>query len=195
MTKSEEKKRLRRTIRALDAGLSPRYRKESDQRIAAHLLGMPEYLAADTVFCFVSMAQEIDTTPILEDVLRRGKRLCVPRCTGPHEMELRQIPSLSHLTPGQYGILEPSEEAPLVPIDAVDFSLLPCLSCNHLGQRLGRGGGYYDRFLSAYRGGSVLLCREKLIRAEIPVEPHDYPIPWVLTELGLFEDGTPARLS
>lgn len=195
MTKSEEKKQLRKTIHALDAGLSPRYRKESDQRIAAHLLGMPEYLAADTVFCFVSMAQEIDTTPILEDLLRRGKRLCVPLCTGPHEMELRQITALSDLTPGHYGILEPSEETPLVPIDAVDFSILPCLSCNHLGQRLGRGGGYYDRFLSAYRGGSVLLCREKLIRAEIPVEPHDYLIPWVLTEQGLYEDGIPARLS
>ena len=65
---------------------------------------------------------------------------------------------------------------------------------NHLGQRLGQGGGYYDRFLSNYRGGTVLLCREKLIREEIPLEPHDYPIPWVLTEVGLYEDGTPARL-
>ena len=40
----------------------------------------------------------------------------------------------------------------------------------------------------------VLLCQEKLIREEIPVEPHDYPIPWVLTERGLYEDGIPARL-
>ena len=58
-----------------------------------------------------------------------------------------------------------------------------------LGQRLGHGGGYYDRFLSQYRGGTVLLCREQLIRQEIPVEPHDYPVPWVLTERGLYEDG------
>ena len=41
-------------------------------------------------------------------------------------------------------------------------------------------------------GGTVLLCREQLIRQEIPVEPHDYPIPWVLTERGLYEDGIPA---
>ena len=83
---------------------------------------------------------------------------------------------------------------PLLNMDEVDFAVLPCVACNHLGQRLGRGGGYYDRFLSGYRGGTVLLCREKLIREEIPLEPHDYPIPWVLTETGLYEDGTPARL-
>ena len=56
---------------------------------------------------------------------------------------------------------------------------------------MGRGGGYYDRFLSQYRSSAVLLCRERLIREEIPVEPHDCPVPWVLTEQGLYEDGVP----
>ena len=80
------------------------------------------------------------------------------------------------------------------PSAAIDFAVLPCVTCNYLGQRLGHGGGYYDRFLSQYRGGTVLLCRELLIRQEIPVEPHDYPVPWVLTERGLYEDGIPAPL-
>ena len=101
---------------------------------------------------------------------------------------------ISSLREGAYGILEPPADAPRVDVDEVDFAVLPCLTCNHLGQRLGRGGGYYDRFLAHYRGGTVLLCRERLIREEIPLEPHDYPIPWVLTETGLYEDGTPARL-
>ena len=78
--------------------------------------------------------------------------------------------------------------------DKTDEFVLPCVTCNYLGQRLGHGGGYYDRFLSQYRGGTVLLCRELLIRQEIPVEPHDYPVPWVLTERGLYEDGIPAPL-
>ena len=91
-------------------------------------------------------------------------------------------------------LLEPKEDCAIVDVDNVDFAILPCLTCNHAGQRLGKGGGYYDRFLSHYRSGTVLLCREKLIREEIPVEPHDYPVPWVLTEVGMYEDGTPARL-
>ena len=194
MTRMEEKQQLRRTMRALEAGLSARYKEESSRAIAGHLLAMPEYQEAGTVFCFVGTDREIDTRPILEDILTAGKRLCIPLCTGKGIMELRQVTDLRQLVPGAYGILEPPADSPLVSVDEVDFAVLPCLTCNHLGQRLGRGGGYYDRFLSHYRGGTVLLCREKLIREEIPLEPHDYPVPWVLTERGLYEDGTPARL-
>ena len=194
MTRTEEKQQLRRTMRALEGGLSARYKEESSRAIAAHLLAMPEYQAAGTVFCFVGTEREVDTRPILEDVLAAGKRLCVPLCTEPGIMELRQITSLDQLVPGAYGILEPPAGAPQTDADEVDFAVLPCVTCNHLGQRLGQGGGYYDRFLAHYRGGTVLLCREKLIREEIPLEPRDMPVPWVLTERGLYEDGIPARL-
>ncbi|MDD6605241.1 MAG: 5-formyltetrahydrofolate cyclo-ligase [Oscillospiraceae bacterium] len=194
MTKTEEKRRLRRTMQALEGNLSSRYKEASSRAITAHLLAMPEYQESGTVFCFVGTEREIDTRPILEDALASGKRLCVPLCTGPGIMELRQITELSQLSPGAYGIPEPPAGAPRVDTDAVDFAILPCVTCNHPGQRLGRGGGYYDRFLAHYRGGTVLLCREKLIREEIPLEPHDYPVPWVLTERGLYEDGIPARL-
>jgi 5-formyltetrahydrofolate cyclo-ligase len=131
---------------------------------------------------------------ILEDALQRGKTLCVPRCTSPGHFEVRKITNLSQLVPGTMNILEPTADCLLVDIDEIDFAIIPCLTCNHSGQRLGKGGGYYDRFLADYRGGTVLLCQEKLIREEIPVEPHDYPIHWVLTETCLYEDGTPARL-
>ena len=194
MTRQEEKQWLRQTVRRLEASLSDAYRRNSDRAIAAHLLAMPEYQAAGTVFCFVGTSREIDTRPILEAVLAAGKALCVPLCTAPGQMELRRITALEQLSPGTYGILEPPTDAPRVSVDEVDMAILPCLTCNHLGQRLGQGGGYYDRFLAHYRGGAVLLCREKLIREEIPLEPHDYPVPWVLTERGLYEDGTPARL-
>ena len=194
MTKQEEKHRLRRTMRALERQLSDKYKAASSRSICAHLLAMPEYQAASAVFCFVGTDHEIDTRPILAHALAAGKRLSVPRCTGPGIMELRQLRSLEELSTGAYGIPEPPESAPVMNPDDVDLAILPCLTCSHLGQRLGQGGGYYDRFLSNYRGGTVLLCREKLIREEIPLEPHDYPIPWVLTETGLYEDGTPARL-
>lgn len=194
MTRQEEKQQLRAVMRARERQLSDRYRRESDQAIAAHLTAMPEYQAAGTIFCFVGTPHEIDTRPILENALAAGKRLCVPLCTGPGMMELRQITTLSQLSPGAYGIPEPLEDAPTVSVDETDFAILPCLTCNHLGHRLGQGQGYYDRFLAHYRSGAVLLCREKLIREEIPLEPHDYPIPWVLTERGLYEDGIPARL-
>ena len=194
MTRAEEKQQMRRTIRALERELPAAYKRESSAAIARHLLAMPEYQEAGTVFCFVGTSREIDTTAILSDALASGKRLCVPLCVGDGLMDLHQITSLDQLIPGAYGILEPPADTPLVDTDAVDFAVLPCLSCSHGGHRLGQGGGFYDRFLSRYRGGAVLLCRERLIREDVPVEPHDCPVPWVLTERGLWEDGTPARL-
>lgn len=194
MTRKEEKQVLRRIIRELERTLSLRYRHASAQAICAHITAMPEYQAADTVFCFVGTPREIDTMPVLEDALRQKKILCVPLCTGPGRFEVRQITDLAQLRPGTMQIPEPPADAPLIQTDSIDFAIIPCLTCNHSGQRLGKGGGYYDRFLSHYRGGTVMVCREKLIREEIPVEPHDYPIHWVLTETCLYEDGTPARL-
>lgn len=194
MTRKEQKIQLRAIMRAMAASLSEPYKVKADAAIAAHLLSMPEYQTSGTVFCYVGTGWEINTRPILENVLTAGKCLCVPRCESEGVFSLRQITALEQLSEGAYGIPEPAAGAPEVDPDQVDFAVLPCLTCNHLGQRLGQGGGYYDRFLSHYRGGTVLLCREKLIRDEIPVEPLDMPVPWVLTENGLYEDGTPARL-
>ena len=194
MTRKEEKQRLRGIIRAEMQQLGDKYKAASSAAICAHVLGMPEYREAETVFCFVGRDFEIDTTALLQDVLASGKRLCVPLCVSKGIMELREITSLSQLLPGVCGILEPPQDAPEIAADDVDLSIIPCLTCDHGGRRLGFGGGYYDRFLSSYRAAAVLLCRERLIREELPVEPHDMPIPWVVTENGLYEDGIPARL-
>ena len=194
MTITQRKRQLRMAVRRDEQLISICDRARSDQAVAIQVLALPEYRRAQSLFCFVSTTREIDTTPVLLDALHSGKTLCVPLCTEPGHMESRQITDLNQLVPGRYRLLEPTADAPVVPVDAIDFAVLPCVTCNYLGQRLGRGGGYYDRFLSQYRGGTVLLCRELLIRQEIPVEPHDYPVPWVLTERGLYEDGIPAPL-
>ncbi|MCI2056752.1 MAG: 5-formyltetrahydrofolate cyclo-ligase [Oscillibacter sp.] len=194
MTKAEEKQNLRKLVRSEERQLSEQYKAASSAAICAGLLAMPEYHAARTVFCFVGSAREIDTRAVLTHALAEGKRLCVPLCVGDGIMELRQIAALSELAPGAYGILEPGADSPRISPDDVDFAVIPCLTCDHAGKRLGQGGGYYDRFLSAYRSAAVMVCRERLIHEELPVEPFDCPIPWVLTERALYEDGIPARI-
>ena len=111
MTRQEEKQQLRAIVRRLEAALTPEYKAKSGRAIVRRLLAMPEYQEAQTVFCFVGTTCEIDTRPILEDILSAGKTLCVPRCTAPGHMEPRQITDLSQLSPGAYGILEPSDDA------------------------------------------------------------------------------------
>ena len=94
MTRQEEKQQLRAIVWRLEAALTPEYREKSSRAIIRRLLSMPEYQEAQTVFCFAGTDHEIDTRPILADVLSSGKTLCVPLCTAPGVMELRQITDL-----------------------------------------------------------------------------------------------------
>lgn len=148
MTRQEEKNTLRGIMRRLEEKLSVCYMESADEAIMRHLMALPEYRNAQTVFCFVSIRREINTFPVLQDILSSGKALCVPLCVDKGIMETRLVTNLSQLKTGKYGLLEPSYDAPLVDVDDIDFAILPCTTCNHAGQRLGKGGGYYDRFLS-----------------------------------------------
>ena len=73
-TSENRKRALRREIKAAVAALDKGYTKEADLQIFRHVAGLPEYEQAGTLFCFVGTSSEIDTAPILEDALRRGKR-------------------------------------------------------------------------------------------------------------------------
>lgn len=102
MTRQEEKQQLRAIVWRLEAALTPEYREKSSRAIIRRLLSMPEYQEAQTVFCFAGTDHEIDTRPILADVLSSGKTLCVPLCTAPGVMELRQITDLRQLSPRHF---------------------------------------------------------------------------------------------
>ena len=183
MTRQEEKQPLRAIVRRLEAALAPEYKAKSARSIAHRLLAMPEYQEAQTVFCFVGTDREIDTRPILEDARAAGKTLCVPLCTEPGRMESRQITDLHQLVPGRYGLLEPTADTPVIPVDAIDFAVLPCVTCNYLGQRLGHGGGYYDRYLETHPGHkTIALAYEFQILHELPAEPYDKSVDMIVTE-------------
>ena len=123
---------------------------------------------------------------LLRHVLQSGKTLCLPRCGAGHTMDLCRVDTLEQLAPGTYGILEPVENCPLLEAEDIDFVVTPCLSCDRQGNRLGQGGGYYDRFFARYHGPAALLCREKLLSEEIPVEGHDKRFELIVTENAVY---------
>ena len=181
----EQKKNLRRLIRGEAARLPELYCREADRAIAGHIFQMPEYEHSQTIFCYAGTAREIDTEPILLDALERGKKVGVPLCTGKGIMEVRRIRSLEDLTPGAYGIREPSAAADLVLPEEIDLALIPCASCGKTGIRLGYGGGYYDRYLPQVKAPKAVLCRSRLMRSDIPAADHDCPMDYVISENGV----------
>ena len=108
-TIQQQKAALRRELAAVERAMMPEEKRLSDGAILRHVLNTQEYRLARTVFAFVGRADEIDTRPLLEQILADGKRLCVPLCTSPGVMECREVPDLAVLRPGAYGISEPPD--------------------------------------------------------------------------------------
>lgn len=182
----EEKKLLRSEIRkAITEFFVPR-REEISRDICRRVLEYAPYREAKAVFLFVGTAREIDTAPILEDAWKTGKTVCVPRCMEGNHMALCRIGSMADLQSGAYGILEPDENCPTLSHDEIDFALIPCLACSRDGKRLGKGGGYYDRFFELYSGPAAMICPEMLICDHIPTQSHDKAVQPVITESGRF---------
>lgn len=182
---ASRKKDLRREMRSKSRAMEPGKRAESDRKIFDNIIDMAEYKKAGTVFSYVSVEDEVDTRALLTRVLLDGKRLCVPRLSD-KLMEAKEITDLSLLAPSAYNIPEPPTEALSLSPTEIDFTLIPCASCNQKGDRLGRGGGYYDRFLREYKGAAALVCRESLMRKHIPLEAHDVNVPLVVTDRAIY---------
>lgn len=180
--KDELKVRLRKeTVRKLKA-LPKGYREASDRKICERIISLPEYQEAGTLFTFVGTKDEIDTMALIEDALKEGKRVGVPRSGDGGIMAVYGITGKDDLKPGRFGILEPVESAELIPIEEIDFCVIPCLACDLKGNRLGHGGGYYDRYLSRRRMATVVVCYHELVLPEVPVMEHDVPVDRVVTE-------------
>lgn len=182
----EEKKVFRQEIKTRWQALEDSYIKDASGVICAHIRQLPEYQKAQTVFCFVSMARELDTSSLLHAVIADGKTLVVPRVVAMGKMALHPITALESLKLSRFGIPEPPEDAPTIPPQYVDFTVVPCLSATLAGARLGRGGGFYDRFLASYTGDTALVCFHQLLSEHVPMDSWDVALPLVVTEEGIW---------
>lgn len=182
VTAAERKRELRKQLKKRTSSLTEEYKKDADRQIFRRAISLPEYRAAETIFCYAGTEEEINTRPVLERILSDGKRLGVPRCIGKGIMEVHMITHLEQLKPGMYGILEPEESCALIRPEEIDLAFVPCLSCSRDGRRLGYGGGYYDRYLIQTTCGKIALCREKMLEEEIPAQEWDLGMDKVVTE-------------
>jgi len=153
-----------------------------DRAIRRRILALPAYRDAGCVLVFCSMGREPDLYPVLEDALASGKIAAVPYIIGPGTMEARQIRSTGELVPGCFGIPTAPSSAPVLSPDAFDLILAPGAAFDRQGGRLGRGGGYYDRFLLRTRGMICGVARSLAVVPAVLTEPHDVRMDLVITD-------------
>ena len=183
-----KKRRLREEIRRRTDAMTEEEARASSVRIEAEILASEIWRAASSVFLYVSVGKEPDTRGLIAEALREGKRVCVPKCLpGPERIMLAvRIRSLEELVPGTLGIpeprLDPAYPAETAWAEEFDLILVPCMTANRRGDRLGHGAGYYDRFLAPLASSGreekkgpalVCLCHGPLLTEDIPAGACD----------------------
>lgn len=178
------KRELRKKYRAIRNSLSKTERYDADKKIISRLIETEDYRSAKVVLTYVSTGSEVGTEGLIVRSLTDGKKVACPLCDkADHTMSFRFISSVDDLSEGAYGIFEPRPDAPEVQADEMPESIciVPGLSFDASGGRLGYGGGYYDRFLAGYKGVSIGLCYENCQSEELlPGDSFDISVDRVI---------------
>lgn len=180
----EVKINLRAKYRQFRERLSSEKKSTLDSAILERLGRLREYAEANTVFTYVSKSIEVDTVSVINKALSDGKKVAVPRCLPEtHGMEFYEIQSWNQLESGYCGVLEPDPKK-CAPVKGTKDSvcIVPGLSFDSLGYRLGYGKGYYDRFLPGYKGVTIGLCYSGCIQWNLPHGYYDQPVDVLITE-------------
>ncbi len=147
---SAAKKELRRRCLQLRAELSESERTRASVLLAERILGHQWYYLSNAVLGFAAYGSEIDTDEILEETLRQGKALYLPKVEG-EELQFYRVRSLGELRPGYKEIREPCGNTEQYVYDAGNVEkvlmLMPGVAFDRMNNRMGYGKGFYDRFL------------------------------------------------
>lgn len=182
----EEKVRLRKQIIEHMNSLSEERYTTLSEKIAFSLYAQKEWAEAKTIGITLSMENEVNTYPIIEKAWEEGKKVVVPKCNkGTRTMSFRQISNFDQLEIVYMNLREPipalTEE---VNADEIDLQIVPGVAYTERGERIGYGGGYYDRYLMHYKGKTLSLAYSFQIVEHIPLEPFDKNVEKIITEKG-----------
>lgn len=182
------KRALRRRLLRRLRSQPEQARLAKSQSIGRRLRRLEMYRRAKTLLCYVAFDGEVETRSILRRALADGKRVAVPvTVTSRKRLLAAEIrdPGRDLSARGSFGIPEPQgPHRRRLALRDLDLVLVPGLAFDRRGHRLGRGGGYFDRFLARLPGSAkrVGLAFEFQLRDTLPVESHDLPMRAVVTE-------------
>jgi len=185
----DHKPALRRQLREKLAAMTPQERHAKSLAACNLLAAQDVFATARVVMLYLSTAEEVDTAPLALRCWQSGKQVVVPKVSWDQR---RMLPvEISSLTTGitnssGLGIREPIAGKP-IPVDLIDLVIVPGLGFTPTGYRIGRGMGFYDRFLAQgdFVGRSCGLAFEEQVVEHLPVLDHDVPLSMLVTDQGV----------
>lgn len=178
------KKELRTVVKNKLKEMGAIEHKSKSEKIQEHLSSTSLWKEVSTIAITISRGNEVDTYQIIKKAWTEGKKVVVPK-TYPKkkEMVFFQITSFDELENTYFQLKEPKETV-CFPYRREDIELIivPGVAFDRKGNRLGYGGGYYDRYLDHYKGNTCALAFEEQLVSEIPLESYDVPVQMIVTE-------------
>lgn len=186
MSEELDKPTLRKQLKQTLADITPAERHAKSNAATALLSSSPEFAAARVVMLYLSTPDEVDTATLALRCWQQGKAVVVPKVSwDQRRMMPVEISSLSdeQMTVTGPGIREPKEGNP-IPLGMIDLVVVPALGYTADGHRIGRGMGFYDRFLGQreFLGVSCGLAFEEQVVPVLPMQDHDQPVAMLVTD-------------
>jgi 5-formyltetrahydrofolate cyclo-ligase len=185
---AESKSVVRKQLRDTLERMAPPLRHQKSLAACALLAGSAEFAAARVVMLYLSTPQELDTSSLALKAWQSGKTVVVPKVSWDQRRMLPvEINSLQvDMTTTGPGVREPATGMP-VPINLIDLVIVPGLGFTPTGYRIGRGMGFYDRFLAQpdFIGLSCGLAFDEQVIDELPLLDHDMPLSMLVTDRGI----------
>lgn len=173
---------IRKYIKSKIADLGGVLRSDFSSMIKDNLIKLPEFDEANKVFIYISFDNEVHTKDIIKYALDSKKQVYVPNVQG-DIMNIVEIDSYSAYTMNDFGIVEPLSENNYH--GNIDVAVIPLIAFDRHMTRLGRGGGYYDKFLKGKNCVKVAVAYSAQEVDKLPREPHDIPFDIIVTEKGV----------
>lgn len=179
------KKRMRDQALSVRKVLPLRNRRQADADITRRFLFLPAYKDAHLILTYMSVGTEVATTMLIQHAFNEGKLVAVPRCLSGRKLEFVKISSFNQLESASFNLLEPKKDLPPISQEELVDSIcvVPALTIDYQGWRIGYGAGYYDRFLSNYSGEKIGLIRnQNLSETALPHDNNDVAVDVIVTE-------------
>jgi 5-formyltetrahydrofolate cyclo-ligase len=180
------KQDFRNQVREVLQSLGPAARTRKSRAIAERLVGLEAFLEARTVMLYLPVAGEVEMVEVARQAWRSGKTVVAPTaCDNCRTMRpFLCRPENEDIFHTHHGLRQPSRLLGEIPVEQIDLVVVPAVAFDLRGNRLGRGGGFYDRFLGRpeLRAMSAGVAFAEQIVKELPVGPNDRPVDIVITD-------------